>query len=120
MFDFKLARESGPAVLQLNGEIVGHEDFDVLKEAFALIPPDDHLILDLRDVSCADAGAADLLHDVLIRRAAIAESVVVSSHEDVSMQLVLHDIDRVCPIVSKMADATEIIDRPWANRRQPH
>ena len=34
--------------------------------------------------------------------------------------LVLHDVDRVCPIVSNIDLATDIIDRPWAKRRLPH
>jgi hypothetical protein len=36
------------------------------------------------------------------------------------MQLVLHDVDRVCPIVPTIEDATEILEPTWVTRRQPH
>jgi hypothetical protein len=35
----------------------------------------------------------------------------------VSMQLVLHDVDRVSPIVPTEQEATAILDGRWANRR---
>jgi len=114
MFGFHLSRDSGPAVLHVTGEVVGADDRDVLKEAFAFVQPDDDLILDFSDLTQLDAVAAELLHDVLLRRAAIAESVVVSPHEEISMQLVLHDVDRVCPIVLRVEDASEILDPQWS------
>lgn len=110
MFGFQLSRESGPAVLHVTGEVAGADDCDVLKEALAFVQPDDDLILDLSDLTQLDADAAKLLHDVLLRRAVIAESVVVSPREEISMQLVLHDVDRVCPIVPRVDDATDILD----------
>jgi hypothetical protein len=67
-----------------------------------------------------DTCSAILIHDVLMRRAILTESVIISARPAVSMQLVLHDVDRVCPIVSNIDLATEIIDRPWAKRRLPH
>jgi hypothetical protein len=120
MFEFRLSRDSDPAIYHLSGEIVSDADIDVLNESFAFIQPDDHLIVDLRDLADLTPGAAVLLHELLMSRAALAESVVVSSREDVSMQLVLHDIDRVCPIVTTIEDAVSILDRPWARRRLPH
>jgi anti-anti-sigma regulatory factor len=120
MFEFRLSRDSDPTVFHLNGEILDDADIDILNESFAFIQPHDQLILDLREVSDLSAGAAALLHELLVGRSAIAESVIVSSREDVSMQLVLHDVDRVCPIVATIEAAIGILDRPWARRRQPH
>ena len=58
-----------------------------------------------------------LLRSILGSRAAMAENVVVSPRERVSLELVLHDIDRVSPIVSSMEDAIAILDSRWAGRR---
>jgi anti-anti-sigma regulatory factor len=120
MFGFQLSRDAEPAVLVVTGQVVNPDDRDVLKEAFAYVQPDDDLIVDLSELTDLDAGAASLLHEVLMRRAVIAESVVVSPREEVSMQLVLHDVDRVCPIVPTIEDATEILEPTWVTRRQPH
>jgi len=120
MFDFKLTRESEATVLDVSGAIIGDEDRDILSETFAFVEPDDNLILDLSELHALDPGAAILLHDVLMRRAILAESVIISARPAVSMQLVLHDVDSVCPIVSNIDLATDIIDRPWAKRRLPH
>jgi hypothetical protein len=108
MFEFKLTRESESTVLEVSGTILGDED---------RVQPADNLILDLSELHDLDPGAAILLHDILIRRAIVAESVIVSVRSEVSMQLVLHDVDRVCPIVSNIDFATDILDRPWAKRR---
>lgn len=120
MFEFRISCESGPAVMHLSGEILGDDDLDLLNEAFAFVQPCDHLILDLGHLDEISAAGAALVREVLVSRAALAESVVVSRREKVSMQLVLHDVDRVAPIVRTTEVATEILERPWANRRLPH
>jgi ABC-type transporter Mla MlaB component len=119
MFDFKLTREPEATVLDVSGAVIGDEDRDLLNETFAFVQPDDNLILDLSDLNALDPAAAILLHDVLMRRSIMAESVIVSGRPGVSMQLVLHDVDRVCPIVSNVDSAIDILDRPWPRRRLP-
>lgn len=117
MLDFHLSREAGITVLQLKGQIVDPEERDKLGEAFAFVQADDLLILDLSDVTALEQGAAALLHDVLGRRSVLSESVVVSIGAEVPMQLVLHDVDRVSPIVSRRRDADAILDRSSKDRR---
>lgn len=117
MFDFQLSRESDITTVHFTGEIQGEDDRDLVNEAFAFIQPDDLLMLDVSGLETLDAAAADLLYELLARRAVVAESVVVSARAEISMQLVLHDIDRVCPIVRAAQDAIAILDRPWAMRR---
>jgi hypothetical protein len=114
MFDFTLSRTDGPTVFHLSGSILGADDAELVNEAFAFIPPDDHLIIDLNDLDALDAGAARMIHDLLQCRGSIAENVVMSSREAVSMQLVLHDVDRVCPIVASFEHARAILGQPWA------
>jgi len=119
MFDFNLTRDSGTTLLQLSGRLHTDEDVDLLTETFAFVQPDEHLVLDVSDVTHVVGKCAILIHDLLIRRSVVAETVVVSPHEEISMQLVLHDVDRVSPIVHSLDEATEILERSWARRRQP-
>ena len=120
MFDFELSRDTGITLLHPTGSIEGDEDLDRLTESFAFVQPNDHLILDLSDVVAIDNGAAMMLHDILIRRGVMAETVVVSQHGEVSLQLVLHDVDRVCPILRTVDEAGALLQSRWANRRQIH
>ena len=120
MLGFHLSRDSGPAVLHLTGELVSPEDCDVLKVAFAFVQPDYDLIIELSELTDLDVAAAELLRDELMRRAAMAESVMVSPREHVLTELARHNVDRVCPIVSTMEGATARLDRSSAKRHQPH
>jgi len=117
MFDIELKREPEITTLCLKGTLDGLGDTDHLVEAFALVQPSDHLVLDLSGVHEFDAIASLTLRDILASRSVIAEAVVVSPSDAVSMQLVLHDIDRTSPIVRTIDEALSILDRPWAGRR---
>jgi anti-anti-sigma regulatory factor len=117
MLDFDLQRDSGRTHLKFHGVLAGDDDADALRESFAFVAPDDHLILDLGDVDRLDDSVAMGLRDMIAKRTAIAETVVVSTTNRVSMQLVLHDVDRVSPIVPTEQEATAILDGRWANRR---
>ena len=119
MFEFSLERLSDCTLLCVDGDVLDDVDADLLTEALVFVQPDDHLVLDLTHVNQLSSRGTDVIHDTLIRRAVIAETVVVSSQEPVSMQLVLHDVDRVCPIVRDIADARAILEKPWTRRRQP-
>ena len=120
MLGFHLSCDSGPAVLHLTGELVSPEDCDVLKVAFAFMQADYDLIIELSELADLDVAAAELLHDELMRRAAMAESVMMSPREHVLSELVRHNVDRVCPIVPTIEEETARLDRSSAKRRQPH
>ena len=117
MFDIELNREPDITTLCLRGKLDGLADTDHLVEAFALVPPSDHLVVDLSAVEALDAIGALTLRDILASRSVIAETIVVSPSDAVSMQLVLHDVDRTSPIVRSIEEARHILDRPWAGRR---
>jgi hypothetical protein len=111
MFEFRLLGEAPLTVLHVSSASLGDDDHDVLKSVLALIEPSEHLILDLGDLEDLSGGCAAVVHDALVGRAARAESVVVARQQEVSMQLVLHDIDRICPIVRSVDAATGILAR---------
>jgi hypothetical protein len=120
VFDFKLTRDPEVARLRIDGDLSGGADTDLLGEALALVQPTEHLVLNLNDVGELDSPTAILIHDTLMRRSVMAETVVVCQRERVSMQLVLHDVDRVSPIVRTEQEAMEIVDSSWSRRRLPH
>jgi anti-anti-sigma regulatory factor len=117
MFDIDLARDSGRTLLRLKGDLQGPGDTDRLNEVFTFVQPDDHLVLDLTQTTAIDDSAAMLLQTVLMTRAVMAENVVVSPRERVSLELALHDIDRVSLIVFSVEDALAVLESRWAGRR---
>ena len=117
MLDFDLHRDTGRTWLRLRGDLDNAEDADAAREAFAFVAPDDHLILDLSEVRSIDGQVIDVLNEQMLARTAIAECVVVSPNSDVSVQLVLRDVDRLAPIVSALEEATSILDDRWSSRR---
>jgi hypothetical protein len=114
MFDFSLQREGDQTMLALTGTIEDDADLERLGETFALVHADDDLLLNVSDVRAIRPDGATALHELLAARASRAFVVVVSTCEAVSMELVLHDIDRLCPIVPTVDDALEILDARWA------
>jgi anti-anti-sigma regulatory factor len=118
MLDFDLRRDTGRTWLRLRGDLDNAEDADATREAFAFAAPDDHLILDLSEVTSIDNQVIDALVEQMLARTAIAECVVVSPNSDVSVRLVLRDVDRLAPIVSVLEEATGILDDRWASRRR--
>jgi hypothetical protein len=100
--------------------VLDDDDADVLAEAFAFIRADEHLVLDVTEMKELDARSATLVHHTLIRRAVGGQTVVVSCDANVSMQLVLHDVDRVSPIVRTQQQAMQILDRSCSARPVPH
>jgi hypothetical protein len=116
MLSFSLIRHARMTVLQLNGEVRADGQLDALCDAFAFVPPDEELVLELSETTALDARSASLIHDVLMTRAVTARTVVVSPRAQISMQLVLHNVDRASSIVPTMGDALDILARPLAAR----
>jgi anti-anti-sigma regulatory factor len=119
MFDIDLTRDAGRALLRIIGSVDDPDARTLLREAFAFVPPTDHLVLDLTSVDTFQSAPAAELYEIIKQRGATAESIVVSSHEAVSMSLVLHNIDRVSPIVPTVTSAVELLDRWSAGRGNP-
>jgi hypothetical protein len=114
MFDFSLRHDGDQTMLALTGVIEDEADLERLGETFALVPAGDDLLLSVSGVRAISSDGATALHELLAARASRAFVVVVSTCEAVSMELVLHDIDRLCPIVPTAGDALEILDARWA------
>ncbi len=100
-------------MLALSGAIDNDADLERLGETFALVPAADDLMLSVSGLRAISPDGATALHELLAERTSRAFVVVVSTRESVSMELVLHDIDRLCPIVPTVDDAIEILDARW-------
>ncbi len=109
MFDIDVIRERGRTLLRLDGTIDGPTD-DLLLEAFAFVQDEDHLILDLSFVSGIDRRGVGCIYALIESRSDVAETVIVSPGELVSMPLVLHNVDRVSSIVRSVQQAVAILD----------
>jgi hypothetical protein len=118
MLSFSLIRHARMTVLQLNGDVRADGELDVLGDAFAFVPPDEELVLELSETTALDDRSASLIHDALMSRAVTARTVVVSPRTQISMQLVLHNVDRASSIVPTMANALDVLARPLAARRR--
>ena len=114
MFDFSLRHDGDQTLLAVSGTIEGDADVERLGETFALVPGGDDLLLNVSGVRAISPDGATALHEMLASRTSRAFIVVVSTCEAGSMELVLHDIDRLCPIVPTVDDALEILDARWA------
>ena len=109
MFNIDVIRERGRTLLRLDGTIDSPTD-DLLFEAFAFVQDEDHLVLDLSFVSAIDRRGAACICGLIESRSIVAETVVVSPGEWVSMPLVLHNVDRVSSIVRSVEQAVAILD----------
>ncbi len=96
-------------MIRVSGDLDGADDVDTVTSAIAFVPPDDDLVIDLRDVQRFDGAFAQRFCEGLVQRRACAETVVVSDRPQVSMHLVLREVDRVAPIVPSVTDAVAII-----------
>lgn len=109
MLDIDMTRSDGYALVRGSGSLTTDDDADVITEALAFVPEDEHVVIDLTGLSALSGGGALRLCDRLLHRVAWSEAVVVSAHPDVTMQLVLHDVDRVVPVVRTCEQAVDVI-----------
>ncbi len=81
----------------------------MLAAALSFVPVDDHVVIDLRRLEHLSPTCARALCGHVLERVAWAEVVVVTDRPDVTMQLVLGDVDRVVPVVASVPHAVRVI-----------
>lgn len=109
MIDLDMTRAGDHAHLRLTGQLCRQEDAASIAAAIAFVPAEEHLVVHLDGVvEVADEGIVAFVAAVEARDG-WAETVVVSPDMDVTVQLVLHDLDRVVPVVRTEEHAVEVI-----------
>jgi len=109
MLDLEMSRVDGYAMIAAAGSLKTADDSDTLSAAMSFVPVDDHLVIDLRRVERISLACARSLCGQLLERVAWAEAVVVTDQPDVTVQLVLGDVDRVAPVVASVPQAIQVI-----------
>lgn len=116
MLDLEMTTDGAVAVIRLSGELAGADDADTVTAAVSFVPPDDDLVVDLTGLRHAAAVAVRRVGAGLARRRACAETVIVSDRPEVSVHLILAEVDRWAPVVPSLTDAMTII-RSRSGRR---
>ena len=109
MLDLEMSCVDGCAMIAAAGSLRELDDSDTLAAALAFVPVDDHVVIDLRGLEMLSPTCARALCGSLRERVAWAEAVVVTDRPDVTMQLVLGDVDRVVPLVASVPQAMRVI-----------
>jgi anti-anti-sigma regulatory factor len=109
MLNLEMSSADGCAVISVSGSLTTAAEADTMSAALSFVPPDDHLIVDLRDLQRLSPRCAEVLSDRLSERVEWAETVVVSDRPEVTMQLLLTDLDRVVPMVRSVGQAVQVI-----------
>ena len=109
MLNLTMATIGGCAMLNVSGSWHSADDADTMAAALSFVPVDDHVIIDLTDLERLSPGCAHHLSARLFARVAWAEVVVVADRPDVTMSLVLSDVDRIVPIVRTVDHALEVV-----------
>ncbi len=104
-----MTRTDGFARIRVGGRLLDADDVATLDAAITFVPEDEHLIVDLDGVAAIGEDGVATIAAALRRRAEWSEAVVVSPRMDLTMHLVLHDLDRAVPIVRTVEHAAEVI-----------
>jgi anti-anti-sigma regulatory factor len=109
MLDLEMTTRDGCAVLRVVGPMRSAADADTIGAALSFVPIDDHVVVDLRDVDRLSPLCAETLHAALVGRMECAETVIVSTCPEVTLQLVLRGVDAVAPVLAAIDDAFAIV-----------
>lgn len=105
----EMSHSDGCTVVVLSGTLHTAEQADTVAVALAMLPVDDHVVVDITALDRFGLRCALDLCDRLEERLHWSEAVVVSDRPEITLQLVLSDVDRVAPIVPSIADAMQVL-----------
>ena len=103
------------SVIAVEGDLLSAAVENML-DLFSMVPVDQSLIVDLSGVGVIESAACTAVDGELRTRMEVAALSVVVDSDDVSMTLVLHDVDRVAPLVRRLEDAIALVTGVLAGR----
>jgi anti-anti-sigma regulatory factor len=109
MLDIEMVRAPLFALVRATGSLRTAAEVDTFTTALEFVPKDDDLVVDLSGLRSMNAACASELSALLLERADWSETVVVSPDPDVTVQLVLGEVDHVVPVLTTMVHATDLI-----------
>jgi anti-anti-sigma regulatory factor len=105
----EMSRTEGCTVVAVSGSLHTVEQADTFAGALAALPLDDQVIVDITALTRFGLRCAHDLCDRLEERGHRSEAVVVSDRPEITLQLVLSDVDRIAPIVPSLAAAMQVL-----------
>ena len=109
MLDIDMVRMPPFALVRAAGTIESANEVETFLSALEFVPDNEDLVIDLSGLELLTVGCASAIHACVSQRVAWSEAVVVSTEVEVTMQLVLCEIDRVVPIVRGLQEAADVI-----------
>ena len=109
MLDIDMIRTPPFALVRAAGTIESANEVETFVSALEFVPDDEDLVIDLSGLELLTVDCASTIHACVVQRVAWSEAVLVSSEVEVTMQLVLCEVDRVVPIVRGLQQAADVI-----------
>jgi hypothetical protein len=109
MLDIEMVRAPMFALVRATGTLHSADEVDTFTTAIEFVPKDDDLVLDLSGLRSMSAACVPDLCALLLDRAIWAETVVVSPDPDVTVQLMIGEVDYAVPVLATVMHATDLI-----------
>ena len=109
MLDIEMARAPLFALVRATGTMHTADEVDTFTTALEFVPYDDDLVLDLTGLRSMSTASVPDLCALLLARAIWSEIVVVSPDPDITVQLMIGEVDHVVPVLTKLVHATDLI-----------
>jgi hypothetical protein len=109
MLHIDMVRTPPFALIRVAGTLQSAAEIETFLSALEFVPSDEDLVVDLSELTVLAAQCVFALGSRLLQRALWSEAVVVSSQSDVTLQLVLGEVDRVVPVVRGLQQAADVI-----------
>jgi hypothetical protein len=109
MLDLELTRSNDIVIVRITGSVISRREVDTVASALEFVPEDEHLVIDLGDAVEIEPSCLADIERVLRQRSLIAEAAIVSSRPEITLQLVVHGLDRLVPVVPTVDHAAAIV-----------
>lgn len=109
MLELDLTRSNDIVIMRIAGSVISDRETDTVAAAFEFVPEDEHLVIDLNEADEIDRTCLLDMEILLRQRSLTAETVIVSDRPAITLQLVLHGLDRRVCVVPTVGEAAAIV-----------
>lgn len=109
MLDIEMVRSSTFAVIRAAGTLQSADELDTFARALEFVPDDEDLVIDFSELELLTSECVSVLRRHLQQRVIWSEAVVVSSNDDVTLQLLLGEVARVVTVLPGLEQAADVI-----------
>ena len=109
MLELDLTRSNDIVIMRIAGSVISDRETDTVAAALEFVPEDEHLVIDLGDATEIETACLLDMEVRLRQRSLSAETVIVSHRPEITLQLVLHGLDRRVCVVPTVDQAAAIV-----------